>query len=247
VKRDVTLIALNDSETLVLASDNSGGIGLKDMDMVKTPYDVVAYYGFRVAVMECIASGGAPISVILHNFCGDDPWKDLVCGIEKGLQELGLTNIPITGSTESNFSLLQSALGMIVIGKRDRVIPEETILLDQMEFAVIGSPLVGEEVLNKVGEVLPLSLFQLLCRLDHVVILPVGSKGVLHELKVMLGEEGHSDSSITCEVDLLKTSGPSTCILIAFPPALESTIRKQASKLYHPLTWCQALQKDNCP
>ena len=37
MKRDVTLIALNDSETLVLASDNSGGIGLKDMDMVKTP------------------------------------------------------------------------------------------------------------------------------------------------------------------------------------------------------------------
>ena len=72
MKRDVTLIALNDSETLVLASDNSGGIGLKDMDMVKTPYDVVAYYGFRVAVMECIASGGAPISVVLHNFCGDE-------------------------------------------------------------------------------------------------------------------------------------------------------------------------------
>ena len=45
------------SETLVLASDNSGGIGLKDMDMVKTPYDVVAYYGFRVAVMEWIALG----------------------------------------------------------------------------------------------------------------------------------------------------------------------------------------------
>ena len=160
MKRDITVIALNDSETLVLASDNSGGIGLKDMDMVKTPYDVVAYYGFRVAVMECIASGGAPISVVLHNFCGDEPWKDLVCGIEKGLQELGLTNVPITGSTESNFSLLQSALGMIVIGKRDRVIPEETILLDQMKFAVIGSPLVGEEVLNKEGEVLPLSLFQ---------------------------------------------------------------------------------------
>ena len=198
MKRDVTLIALNDSETLVLASDNSGGIGLKDMDMVKTPYDVVAYYGFRVAVMECIASGGAPISVVLHNFCGDEPWKDLVCGIEKGLQELGLTNVPITGSTESNFSLLQSALGMIVIGKRGRVIPEETILLDQMRFAVIGSPLVGNEVLNKEGEVLPLSLFHWLCQLDHVVILPVGSKGILHELKVMLGEGGFCDSSITC-------------------------------------------------
>ena len=247
MKRDVTEIILNENEVLVLASDNSGGIGLKDMDMVKTPYDVVAYYGFRVAVMECMASGGVPISVVMHNFCGDDPWKDLVSGVEKGLQELGLTNVPITGSTESNFSLLQSALGMIVIGKRDRAIPEETILFDQMKFAVIGSPLVGEEVLNKESEVLPLSLFHSLCQLDDVVILPVGSKGVLHELEVMLGEEGLSDSAIRCEVDLRKTSGPSTCILIAFPPVLESTIRKQASKLYHPLTWCQAPQKDNCP
>ena len=76
MKRDVTEITLNENEVLVLASDNSGGIGLKDMDMVKTPYDVVAYYGFRVAVMECMASGGAPISVVMHNFCGDDPWKE---------------------------------------------------------------------------------------------------------------------------------------------------------------------------
>ena len=247
MKRDVTEIIINENELLVLASDNSGGIGLKDRDMVKTPYDVVAYYGFRVAVMECMAAGGAPISVVMHNFCGDDPWKELVSGVEKGLQELGLTNVPITGSTESNFSLLQSALGMIVIGKKDITIPKETIVFDQMKFAVIGSPLVGEEVVNQESEVLPLSLFQSLCQLEDVVILPVGSKGVLHELEVMLGEKGLSDSTIKCEVDLRKTSGPSTCILIAFPPALESTIQKKASKLYHPITWCQAPQKDNCP
>ena len=118
MKRDVTEIILNENEVLVLASDNSGGIGLKDLDMVKAPYDVLAYYGLRVAVMECMAAGAVPISVVMHNFCGDDPWNALVSGIEKGLHELGMTNVPITGSTESNFSLLQSALGMIVIGKR---------------------------------------------------------------------------------------------------------------------------------
>ena len=137
------------NETLVLASDNSGGIGLKDKDLVNTPYDVVAYYGFRVAVMECIASGGVPISVVIHNFCGDESWKELVRGVQKGLQEIGMANVPITGSTESNFTMLQSALGMIVIGKRDRDIQEEPISFDTMKFAVIGSPLVGEEVLNK--------------------------------------------------------------------------------------------------
>ena len=59
MKRDVTLIALNDSETLVLASDNSGGIGLKDMDMVKTPYDVVAYYGFPGSCNGMYGFGGS--------------------------------------------------------------------------------------------------------------------------------------------------------------------------------------------
>ena len=154
-------IPFHEDGALIIASDNSGAIGLKPgNDLVHVPYETVAYYSFRVAVMECIAAGGDPFSVVLHNFCGNEPWAMLTRGIQKGLVELHLQDVPITGSTESNFSLLQSALGMIVIGKRDRVIPEETILLDQMEFAVIGSPLVGEEVLNKEGEVLPLSLFQ---------------------------------------------------------------------------------------
>ncbi len=240
MKRDITIVPLIEQEALVLASDNSGGIGLKDQDLVHTPYDVVAYYGFRVAVMECMAAGGVPISVVIHNFCGDDPWKEMVRGVQKGLQEIGMANVPITGSTESNFTMLQSALGMIVIGKRDRDFQDEPVSFETMKCAVIGSPLVGEEVLNKDREVLPLSLFQELCQLGDVVILPVGSKGVFHELKVMLGEEELSASSFTCEVDLTKTSGPSTCILLAFPPELESTILKQTSPIYHSLTRCQA-------
>ena len=137
--------------------------------------------------------------------------EEMVRGVQKGLQEIGMANVPSTGSTESNFTMLQSALGMIVIGKRDRDFQDEPVSFETMKCAVIGSPLVGEkEVLNKDREVLPLSLFQELCQLGDVVILPVGSKGVFHELKVMLGEEELSASSFTCEVDLTKTSGPST-------------------------------------
>lgn len=234
MKRDITFIPVNEFESLVVASDNSGGIGLKDRDIVKTPYEVVSYYCFRVALMECMAAGGMPISVVIYNFCEVDSWKAIVAGVESGLTEMGLS-VPITGSTESNFPLLQSALGTIVIGKRDSRLQEKEVSYPEMKLGVIGSPLVGDEVLNKEVEVLPLSLFQKLCQLEDIVILPVGSKGVLHELKVMLGDAKLLETDIICEVDVHNSGGPSTCILVAFPPELESTIQNQAAHIYHPL------------
>lgn len=56
--RNAVVIPLNDEESLVITSDNSGGIGTKEQDLVKVPYEVTGYYLFRVAVMECIAAGG---------------------------------------------------------------------------------------------------------------------------------------------------------------------------------------------
>src|SRR3954453_9455647 len=171
MKRDVSVIPMNEHESLVIASDNSGAIGLKEKDVVQTPYEVVAYYGFRVAVMECMAAGGVPLSVVVHNFCGDDSWEALLSGVDRGLAEMGMMTVPITGSTESNFTMLQSTLGMVVFGKRDCNFQEDPVSASTNKFAVIGSPLVGEEVLDKEREVLPLSLFQEICQLDDTVIL----------------------------------------------------------------------------
>jgi len=234
MKRDITIIPLSEKDSLVIASDNSGGIGLKEHDLVRTPYEIVSYFSLRVAAMECIAAGGVPFSVMIHNFCSDDSWQAIVAGAERGLDELGLkSNVQISGSTESNFQLLQSALGIIVMGKRERSFAEAKFSLDKMKIAVIGSPLVGEEVLERGSEVLPLSLFKELSLLEDVILLPVGSKGVFHELKVMTGDEGLSLESVSCDVDLVKTSGPSTCILAAFPAVLEPVVKEMTARLYH--------------
>jgi hypothetical protein len=237
MKRDILVVPMNEWESLVISSDNSGGVGLKEKDIVRTPYEVVAYYGFRVAVMECMAAGGVPLSVVVHNFCGDDSWEALLSGVNRGLAEVGMMTVPITGSTESNFTMLQSALGMVVFGKRDCNFQEDPVSASTNKFAVIGSPLVGEEVLDKEREVLPLSLFQEICQLDDAVILPVGSKGILSELKVMLGDPELIEVDWHCEVDLLKSAGPSTCILIAFLPKDEPTIKQLTSHFYHPLEY----------
>jgi hypothetical protein len=238
MKRDVSIISLNEKEALVIAADNSGGIGLKEQDYVKTAYEVVSYYGFRVAVMECMAAGGKPISIVIHNFCDDHAWDLLLAGIEKGLEEIGLKGaVSVTGSTESNFTMLQSALGIIVLGKRESTYVDE-VSFENRKVAVIGSPLVGDEVLEQENDVIPLSLFQELCELEDVVIVPVGSKGILYELKNMLDEPSIVGDSLMCDVDVSKTAGPATCVLISFKPDLEPLLQGKCGHLYHPISMC---------
>src|SRR3954453_15284758 len=141
--RDIITIPFNNMDSLIIACDNSGAIGKKEQDLVHVPYETVAYFSFRVAVMECIAAGGKPFSVVLHNFCGNDSWGELVKGIEKGLEELNLQDVSITGSTETNFHLQQSAIGLVVLGKKHVNKQNELHFSSHLKFAVIGSPLVG--------------------------------------------------------------------------------------------------------
>ena len=237
MKRDVSVVSLNEQECLVIAADNSGGIGLKEFDLVKTPYEVVAYYGFRVAVMECMAAGGKPISVVIHNFCQDSAWDAIKSGIQKGLGELGLDGVSITGSTESNFSLLQSALGLIVMGKSECSFQEQEVFLKQMRFAVVGSPLVGHEVLESGKDIIPLSLFHELCSLEDIVVLPIGSRGIRHELANMLEVDLAECHNLFCDVDMEKSAGPATCVLIAYKEELELALQQKCGHFFHQLSF----------
>ena len=233
MKRDVSLVPFSQRETLVIAADNSGGIGLKEHDAVRTPYEVVSYYSFRVAVMECLAAGGQPFSVVIQNFCHDDAWDAITAGIDKGCNEIELRDVVVTGSTESNFSLMQSALGMIIMGKRMASYQEPIVSFENRKLAVVGSPLVGNEVIETPEDVVPLSLFYDLYKLDDVVLLPVGSKGILQELKNMLDNNDLMSDGLMCDVDIEKSGGPSTCVIIAFRPELELFLVKMCGRLYH--------------
>ncbi|MFF2287457.1 ATP-binding protein [Peribacillus butanolivorans] len=226
---DSLILPFTESQSLVVSCDNSGGIGLKEKDLVQVPYEVVGYFSFRVAVMECLAAGGSPMTVVLHNFCGDEAWEALKIGVMKGMDEIGL-DLSITGSTESNMPLLQSALGLMVIGKRRNERVMKPIL--QRKIALIGMPLVGEEVMKQQEWIAPLSLYKSLCELEEVQVLPVGSKGIANEWKHLdLSGEGVS-AHIRSQVDIEKSSGPSTCFLIAYPEHLEDEIKLQSGSFF---------------
>ncbi|WP_066253599.1 ATP-binding protein [Neobacillus drentensis] len=233
--RDILTIPFNEVDSLIIACDNSGAIGMKEDDLVQVPYETVAYYAFRVAVMECIAAGGEPIAVLLHNFCGNEPWDELVSGIEKGMAELKLFDVRISGSTESNFSLLQSAVGLVVLGKKSIAPTTEITYSNQLKFAVIGRPLVGNEVIELKEDVVPLSVFQEVSKVNDVMIWPVGSKGILNEINQMFSNQEFSQEMIISNVDILKSAGPSTCFLTVFQSEQEETIQKITGSFYHSL------------
>ncbi|MGG3470667.1 ATP-binding protein [Neobacillus pocheonensis] len=230
--RDIISVPFGNEDTLIVACDNSGAIGMKEQDHVHVPYETVAYFSFRVAAMECIAAGGQPMCVVLHNFCGNEPWDELVMGIQKGLKELGLKDIPITGSSESNFSLHQSAIGLIILGKRTDSKWVDLHYSPQLKFAVIGQPLVGPEVVEQAEQIVPLSLFQKVAKLQEVMIWPVGSKGILFELNQMFQDVTFSLDMVSADVDILKSSGPATCFIVVYHADDEEKVKNSTGDFF---------------
>lgn len=237
MKRDVLELSWNSEETLIIASDNSGALGEKQADAVRVPYEVVGYYSFRVAVMECMAARATPEAIVIHNFNGDPAWEKLCMGIKKGLNELSMTDLPITGSTESNFSLHNSATGIIVVGKKRIRKEKEQVRKTShpTNIAVIGKPLVGQAVLDYPDEMAPLSVFRWCLEQPEIeIILPVGSKGILYEWNQM----EHRESPLTIEqvsgsVDFQASAGPATCFLIRYEQKAEQALRDKIGKWFH--------------
>src|SRR5699024_12858559 len=116
----------------------------------------------------------------LMNFNGDEVWEELLHGIDKGVNELQINDLPITGSTETNCPLQQSATSITILGKRKRK-QEQTqkIRLDNCHVAVIGQPLVGNEVIDNKEKVATLHVCQWFSEKEEVYnILLAGSTGI---------------------------------------------------------------------
>ncbi|PFG06179.1 ATP-binding protein [Bacillus sp. es.034] len=222
--RDTLSISITDKDELIIASDCSGGIGNKPDDAVQVDPEIVGYFGFRVAVMECLSVGARLMAVQLLNFTGDSVWERYASGVRLGLSELGMDDIPLTGSSESNFNLNQSALGVTCIGMRVKEPPH--VPHPSLSYALIGTPLVGEEVLIHESSIAPLDLFHTCIHHPSIVdILPVGSKGVRHELSLLVGKP-LKRGDVYSTHDLDKSGGPATSFIISYNKEEEQDIRK---------------------
>ena len=96
---------------------------------------------------------------------------------------------------------------------------------------MIGLPLIGNEVISQSDQVVPLSVFKKICNLQDVNVWPVGSKGILSELK-RVGSDVRVDP-LSSDIDLLKSGGPSTSFLAFYHHEKEEEIKRVAGKYFH--------------
>jgi hypothetical protein len=234
--RDVLFLPLAQNKELVLATDNTGGIGLKEKDAVKVDYETIGYFGMRVAMLECLSTGAKPLFAVVYNFCGDDHWLSLMKGVKRTLKELQIEHIPVTGSTESNFSLEQSVVSFLAGGEVEMESKKIAQTPPDAQWAVIGTPLVGSDVLHYQEQIAPLQLFQQIIELEEVYeLLPVGSKGIFYEANMLANMNGITIKEIETDLDIHASSGPATCWIVTYHPAGEAKIRSIAGPWFHRL------------
>jgi len=227
---DALIIPFSKEQELVITVDNSGAIGEKKKDVVQTSNQVVGQFACRVALMEMYAAYGKPTAIIMQNFTSEEAWFDYKRGVQEVLKDAGVSDLPITGSTESNFPGIQSAFGLTMIGIREK--RERTEWPGKEAFAVIGTPFVGEEVLNHQEVIPPVKLLKEFTEREEVVgVQPVGSKGIQRAYERWTGR----GDKLVSTLDLEKTAGPATCFLIAYHEEQFEQVRRLGGELFHQL------------
>lgn len=199
--------AIRIGEDLIVTTDNTGGIGEKAQDVVHASDTLTASFATRVTLLEQWAANAIPQAVMIHNFTGETSWTSYVKGVEQVLAEANLEDITLTGSTETNMVLLQSALSITMIGREQQGLENPA----DGRWFTYGEPLVGEDLLTSPEKIA--SLKKLKQALDQGKILrlwPTGSKGIQVEIEHLLGETCNCQSPL----NLKNSCGPSTVVLL---------------------------------
>ncbi|WFA10020.1 AIR synthase related protein [Tissierella sp. Yu-01] len=217
--RDLTIFDISPELRMVISCDSSGGIGDKERDVVKVDPEVLGYFTTQVALMELVATGSKPISII--NTLGvemNETGKRIIEGIKRAIKPLNMNeDIMITGSTEENIPVCQTSMGITIVGLIEKS-KWRVIKAEKNDVVVaIGIPKVGNELASDMSEFFSLDLMLELINKPYVKdILPVGSKGIAYELGVMASTNGLKyELAEKIEMDINKTAGPATCALIA--------------------------------
>lgn len=231
--RDLTLIDINDDQILVVSCDSSGGIGNKENDVVKTPPEIVGQLTTQVALMEILAFGANPITVVdTLSVEMEDTGRRILVGIKKALEPLDFDfdNV-MTGSTEENFPVTVTGIGITIIGIINKANWERPRTEKGLIAAVVGLPKVGDEVLANKDSIMDIQKLLDLKTKDYIKeILPVGSKGVLYELEQM-AETNNIRLSLEDmkTIDLSKSAGPSTCVIVSMEEGEYERFKKEFS------------------
>ena len=213
-RRDLTILTVAGDNCLVIACDSCGAIGVKAGDVFKIPPRYAAKFTARVALTEVICSGALPVTITNGVSCEMNPTgEETILGIRDELENAGITDIELTGSTEENFTTSMTALAITVVGVSKESELKFGLANTGDKLFLMGSPCMGTEVdleskgfYNEIRKLLPLP--------EVKEIVPVGSKGIAYEAEMLANLHGMVFKPYKTEIDLSKSAGPSTCLLV---------------------------------
>jgi len=213
-RRDLTIIPVAGDNHIVIACDSCGAIGIKDGDVFRLSPRCTAKFTARVVLTEILCSGAKPVS-ITNGVAGEmcPTGEETILGIRDELDNAGITDITLTGSTEENFVTSMTAFAITAIGtakenelKFGRASRGDKLIL-------FGSPRVGEEVdldstgfYSQIRQLLPLQGVR--------ELVPVGSKGIAYEARSLAELCELTFKPYRTKIDYIKSAGPATCLLI---------------------------------
>jgi len=228
--RDISIFEISKDQAMVVGCDSAGGIGPKPLDKVKVSGFTLGKFTARVAIMEVLAVGATP--VCLTNTLGVEPDPtgfEIVEGIKNELKLAQLDSLMLIGSTEKTVKVEQTGIGVTVIG----LISKNKLRIGLSKpgdlIVAVGQPSVKDEVLpaEKQGVIADLTDLIKLMECDFVhEIVPVGSHGLIHEIKVLSQDCGLPYTLNLKEIDAKKSAGPATAVLVTLPKnALNQLLR----------------------
>ncbi len=229
--RDLTALELGNGFSLVVAVDSDGGIGPRENDVVKVSDYLLGRFAMRVPLMEILCCGALPLAAFdMLTVSMKDGGDEIVRGIRDELADAGLPeDFPLSGSTEDNVPTTMTGVGTTVLGLvHDDDSRPGTSRVDDVVLCA-GLPKSGpdDEIRLDDGEIVQQSQIRALLEVDGTHdVLPVGSRGALHEAQELAqSADLQFVESREPVIDPMKSAGPSTCVLVSADAAeMESIV-----------------------
>ncbi len=213
-RKDLTYLNIG-SETLVIATDSCGGIGVKENDVLNAPNNIVGSFTTRVVLFELICAK-AEVLTIVNNISNEmiNTGTEVIKGIFSELSKLNISQEIVTGSTEENMLTTMTAVGVVGIGKCDKLPYKPCTRGDFI--VLLGEPKVGAEIdFINYSNVVNYDDVKTLVNFEGTLeVSPVGSKGVAFESN-LLGDINNKNITLydNKNIDFSKSGGPSTCVV----------------------------------
>ncbi len=236
--RDLSVISITETQSLVIACDSNASIGEKPADYYKNSYDEVAVSALKVPMMEVIATGASPL-VVINNLCVEmeQTGRHIITIMRQELDRHGYDErLQITGSTEDNMPTVQTGIGVTVVGMLDA----ENNHIGQTRkddlIICVGIPRSGikEHYSEFQPDIANIGTVRQLVGASFVhEILPIGSKGAAYEAGQLCQTAGLVFEAVDSPVDTATSAGSSTAVLCSIDPRDYSKLDRVTNCPYH--------------